>query len=271
MHIFFPFKCKKEAQWWCIQVFFGIVDNKLCRRENNHTNMSFIVSECRGKFLLLAYFTATELQLKLNKEKNVPVVTQVISVILSVFQKPKICLKTDDFWTNKARRALTQSQEACSWLAEGKYAWDENKTEPNHTHGAAFNSTLYRTPLWLSWSLQCMWHVGPSSAGPDMESSGSLLLRTCPSAQLESPLWLRMSLSKYSTGTHSCVCFHIAVASCQVCSWAPAYCHCSWLPGYVSLCLGLFWWRISTEAEEQQQKKTLQKALFPCCIFKSQS
>lgn len=37
---------------------FGIVGNKLCRRENNHTNMSFIVSDSRGK-LLLAYFTAT--------------------------------------------------------------------------------------------------------------------------------------------------------------------------------------------------------------------
>lgn len=173
--------------------------------------------------VLLAYFTATELQLELNKEKNIlqfPVVTQVTSGILSVFQKPKICLKTDDFWTNKARRALMQSHKARSRL-EGKYAWAENKTELNHTHGAAFNSTLDRTPLWLSWSLQCMWHVGPSSAGPNMESSGSLLLRTCPSAQLEAPLWLRISLSKYSTGTHSCVCFHIAVASCQVYSWAP--------------------------------------------------
>lgn len=75
-------------------------------------------------------------------------------------------------------------------LAEGKNATAENKTEPNHAQGAAFNSTLVRTPLWLHRSVQSMWHVGHSSTGPEMESSGSLLLQTCSSARLESAPWL---------------------------------------------------------------------------------
>lgn len=108
--------------------------------------------------------------------------------------------KSEDFGTNKTSRELTPSHKARPRLAEGKYAKAENKTEPDHTHGAAFNRTLNRTPVWLNRSSQSMWHVGRSSAGPETDSSASLLLSTCPSAQLESLLCLRISLSKYPTG-----------------------------------------------------------------------
>lgn len=159
---------------------------------------------------------------------------------------------------------------ARSRLAEGKYAWAENKTEPNHTHGAAFNSTLEQH--CCGWADPCS--ACGMLAAAQLVQRWNLLVPCC-----SNPAW---ALSWKLCSGWGFRYPNIQLGLAVVCVFAsplppakfvhepPAYCHCSWLPGYVSLCLGLFWWRISTEAGEQQRKKTpktVQKALFPCCML----